>query len=270
MDMESTFTHTSAAISKIVQATEQVGATADTWISPSPEKLHLQTNTNDDNNNFSPHNSSQTSCPHDHSPHSRCSQTAGGSSVRANSNAARERSRVKTLRAAFLDLQRTLPAVPQDTKLSKLDVLVLATTYIAHLTTTLSKSSENNTYNRQHQRSIHHEEAVFSPAKSSSTSQATGNYNSEIIQGASFFPQTADTRASGCHERRGIAEREVSHTRVGGVLRGAKSHCVSGLRSHGYLHPVKKWPMRTRLYAGIMASARGARKTSSYSKCNSS
>lgn len=53
-------------------------------------------------------------------------------------NAARERSRVKTLRTAFLDLQKTLPAVPPDTKLSKLDVLVLATTYIAHLMRTLN------------------------------------------------------------------------------------------------------------------------------------
>ncbi|KAM9635956.1 transcription factor 23 [Trichechus inunguis] len=52
-------------------------------------------------------------------------------------NAARERSRVRTLRQAFLDLQATLPAVPPDTKLSKLDVLVLATSYIAHLTHTL-------------------------------------------------------------------------------------------------------------------------------------
>ena len=66
---------------------------------------------------------------------------AGRSGGRASSNAARERSRVKTLRAAFLELQRTLPAVPKDTKLSKLDVLVLATTYIAHLTTTLARSS---------------------------------------------------------------------------------------------------------------------------------
>ena len=49
-------------------------------------------------------------------------------------NAARERNRVQTLRSAFLDLQRCLPAVPLDTKLSKLDVLVLATTYIGHLT----------------------------------------------------------------------------------------------------------------------------------------
>ncbi|XP_036290861.1 transcription factor 23 isoform X1 [Pipistrellus kuhlii] len=52
-------------------------------------------------------------------------------------NAARERSRVRTLRQAFLALQAALPAVPAGTKLSKLDVLVLATSYIAHLTRTL-------------------------------------------------------------------------------------------------------------------------------------
>uniref|UniRef100_A0A8C0FZU7 BHLH domain-containing protein n=1 Tax=Chelonoidis abingdonii TaxID=106734 RepID=A0A8C0FZU7_CHEAB len=52
-------------------------------------------------------------------------------------NAARERSRVRTLRQAFLALQAALPSVPPDTKLSKLDVLVLATSYIAYLTHTL-------------------------------------------------------------------------------------------------------------------------------------
>lgn len=57
-------------------------------------------------------------------------------------NAARERSRVKTLRSAFLELQRTLPAVPPDTKLSKLDVLVLATTYIAHLMSALHEDGD--------------------------------------------------------------------------------------------------------------------------------
>ncbi|EPY74001.1 COP9 signalosome complex subunit 5 isoform 1 [Camelus ferus] len=57
-------------------------------------------------------------------------------------NAARERSRVQTLRHAFLELQRTLPSVPPDTKLSKLDVLLLATTYIAHLTRSLQDDAE--------------------------------------------------------------------------------------------------------------------------------
>ncbi|XP_054846712.1 transcription factor 24-like [Eublepharis macularius] len=90
----------------------------------------------------------------------------------AAANAARERSRVQTLRHAFLELQRTLPSVPPDTKLSKLDVLLLATTYIAHLTRSLQDEEE--------------------------------------LPGESL-----------------------------GTLKG-----------DGYLHPVKKWPMRSRLYTG--------------------
>ncbi|XP_009088448.2 transcription factor 24 [Serinus canaria] len=90
----------------------------------------------------------------------------------AAANAARERSRVQTLRHAFLQLQKTLPSVPPDTKLSKLDVLLLATTYIAHLTRSLQDEEE-------------------SPGEGLGT-----------------------------------------------------------LRGDGYLHPVKKWPMRSRLYIG--------------------
>lgn len=37
--------------------------------------------------------------------------------------------------------QAALPSVPPDTKLSKLDVLVLATNYIAHLTETLEQGA---------------------------------------------------------------------------------------------------------------------------------
>ncbi|XP_008252845.2 transcription factor 23 isoform X1 [Oryctolagus cuniculus] len=95
----------------------------------------------------------------------------GRQSEASPENAARERSRVRTLRQAFLALQAALPAVPPDTKLSKLDVLVLATSYIAHLTRTLG-----------------HE-----------------------LPGPAWPP----------------------------FLRGLR-----------YLHPLKKWPMRSRLYAG--------------------
>lgn len=91
----------------------------------------------------------------------------------AAANAARERSRVQTLRHAFLELQRTLPSVPPDTKLSKLDVLLLATTYIAHLTRSLQDDAD-----------------------------APGDPG------------------------------------------------LGALRGDGYLHPVKKWPMRSRLYIG--------------------
>ncbi|XP_066120812.1 transcription factor 23 [Saccopteryx bilineata] len=67
----------------------------------------------------------------------RTRSLAPGGSDASPQNAARERSRVRILRQAFLALQAALPAVPPDTKLSKLDVLVLATSYIAHLTRTL-------------------------------------------------------------------------------------------------------------------------------------
>ena len=56
-------------------------------------------------------------------------------------NAARERSRVQSLRDAFQSLQLSLPAVPPDTKLSKLDVLILASAYINHLSRMLDDSS---------------------------------------------------------------------------------------------------------------------------------
>nr|XP_019947144.1 PREDICTED: transcription factor 24-like [Paralichthys olivaceus] len=88
-------------------------------------------------------------------------------------NAARERSRVRNLRQAFHSLQAALPSVPPDTKLSKLDVLVLATNYIAYLTETLDQG--------------------------------------ELVA----------------------------------------EHALSS-RSGGYLHPVKKWPMRSLLYCGSM------------------
>ncbi|KAL0967480.1 hypothetical protein UPYG_G00252790 [Umbra pygmaea] len=97
-------------------------------------------------------------------------------------NAARERSRVRNLRQAFHSLQAALPSVPRDTKLSKLDVLVLATDYIAHLTETLD-------------------------------------------QGEGLSEVTLPPRAG------------------------------------GYLHPVKKWPMRSLLYCGSVGDVLAANQT---------
>ncbi|KAM4633775.1 transcription factor 24 [Polymixia lowei] len=98
-------------------------------------------------------------------------------------NAARERSRVRNLRQAFHSLQAALPSVPPDTKLSKLDVLVLATNYIAHLTETLD-------------------------------------------QGGALTEHTLPSRPG------------------------------------GYLHPVKKWPMRSLLYCGSMGELLSGAPTS--------
>ena len=65
-------------------------------------------------------------------------RTRGRKSIHPSSNAARERSRVQNLKQAFLELQKALPNVPSGTKLSKLDILLLATNYISHLMSKLS------------------------------------------------------------------------------------------------------------------------------------
>lgn len=105
--------------------------------------------------------------------------STGGKRFAAPSrNAARERTRVRSLRSAFQSLQRSLPAVPPDTKLSKLDVLVLASNYIAHLAQLLTENQ----------------------------------------------PQPLEDD----------------------FLRTGSADAVNP----SYYHPVKKWPMRSRLYAG--------------------
>ncbi|CAH0392938.1 unnamed protein product [Bemisia tabaci] len=57
--------------------------------------------------------------------------------VQRNAANARERARMRVLSKAFCRLKTTLPWVPADTKLSKLDTLRLATSYIAHLRSVL-------------------------------------------------------------------------------------------------------------------------------------
>lgn len=115
-----------------------------------------------------------------------------------STNAARERSRVRTLRLAFLELQNSLPSVPRDTKLSKLDVLVLATTYISHLLQTLDDS---------HREEMKQQDGSSNRAKELLTETASNNdtTNNPIFKKDSLF------------------------------------------------RPVKKWPMRSRLYASIFA-----------------
>lgn len=61
-----------------------------------------------------------------------------------NSANERERDRMRVLSKAFTRLKTTLPWVPPDTKLSKLDTLRLASSYIAHLARMLAEDAENN------------------------------------------------------------------------------------------------------------------------------
>ncbi|KAH8863722.1 Transcription factor 21 [Schistosoma japonicum] len=60
---------------------------------------------------------------------------------------ARERSRMRVLSGAFVELKGALPWVPKDTKLSKLDTLKLAAGYIAYLRRILD-TSESHTPSR--------------------------------------------------------------------------------------------------------------------------
>lgn len=61
-----------------------------------------------------------------------------------NAANARERARMRVLSKAFCRLKTTLPWVPADTKLSKLDTLRLAATYIAHLRAVLRDDGETH------------------------------------------------------------------------------------------------------------------------------
>ena len=62
-----------------------------------------------------------------------------GEKVPRNAANARERTRMRVLSKAFGRLKLTLPWVPPDTKLSKLDTLRLAMSYINHLQRTLEE-----------------------------------------------------------------------------------------------------------------------------------
>lgn len=59
----------------------------------------------------------------------------------------RERTRMRVLSKAFVKLKTSLPWVPSDTKLSKLDTLKLATSYISYLTKILEddETAQNST-----------------------------------------------------------------------------------------------------------------------------
>ena len=61
----------------------------------------------------------------------------------------RERTRMRVLSKAFVKLKTSLPWVPADTKLSKLDTLKLATSYISYLTRILQDDENKLNINTQ-------------------------------------------------------------------------------------------------------------------------
>ena len=56
----------------------------------------------------------------------------------------RERVRTQSVNGAFAHLRGLIPTEPVDRKLSKIETLRLATSYIEHLATTLSTGKKNN------------------------------------------------------------------------------------------------------------------------------
>ncbi|XP_066995586.1 transcription factor 21 isoform X2 [Anabrus simplex] len=66
-----------------------------------------------------------------------------GKPQQRNAANARERARMRVLSKAFGRLKTKLPWVPPDTKLSKLDTLRLATSYISHLQSILKDDHFN-------------------------------------------------------------------------------------------------------------------------------
>ncbi|KAM4718508.1 musculin isoform 2-T2 [Anableps anableps] len=63
-----------------------------------------------------------------------------------NAANARERARMRVLSKAFSRLKTSLPWVPADTKLSKLDTLRLASSYICHLRQILQEDRLENSF----------------------------------------------------------------------------------------------------------------------------
>ncbi|XP_054479313.1 transcription factor 21 [Anoplopoma fimbria] len=81
-------------------------------------------------------------------PESKLSRTQQKEARQSQRNAAnaRERARMRVLSKAFSRLKTSLPWVPADTKLSKLDTLRLASSYISHLRQILQDDAFGNSF----------------------------------------------------------------------------------------------------------------------------
>ncbi|XP_014015360.1 musculin [Salmo salar] len=66
--------------------------------------------------------------------------------IQRNAANARERARMRVLSKAFSRLKTSLPWVPADTKLSKLDTLRLASSYISHLRQVLQEDRYESSF----------------------------------------------------------------------------------------------------------------------------
>ncbi|XP_009878505.1 PREDICTED: transcription factor 21 [Charadrius vociferus] len=114
-----------------------------------------------------------------------------GKQVQRNAANARERARMRVLSKAFSRLKTTLPWVPPDTKLSKLDTLRLASSYIAHLRQILANDKYENGY-------IHPVNLVSrGPLGPGTLCGVHGERRARSRDGASWGPRTLLGAASG-------------------------------------------------------------------------
>lgn len=104
----------------------------------------------------------------------------------------RERTRMRVLSKAFVKLKTSLPWVPSDTKLSKLDTLKLATSYIAYLTKIL-EDDDLNAINLTQQPPLHPTQSMPPSSKTTKTRHSTAtNYPGNTVPvsvGSSSNPQ---------------------------------------------------------------------------------
>nr|XP_053642702.1 uncharacterized protein LOC128695842 [Cherax quadricarinatus] len=180
------------------------------------------------------------SCPSSSSPSAAAeSETEDPAGADTSKNALRERTRVENLRRAYLELQAAIPSVPLNTKLSKLDVLVLATTYISHLSQLLEE-----------------DDARVSHDTNNNTMTTTTSLKTAAHGHHTHLQTQVDTHIHAQAHAHAHTHTQA-HTRIQTDAHTNSVSMASGPRritQKGFLHPVKKWPMRARLYAGVGAS----------------
>ncbi|VDL19972.1 unnamed protein product [Hymenolepis diminuta] len=122
--------------------------------------------------------------------------------LQRNAANARERSRMRVLSTAFMELKSVLPWVPRDTKLSKLDTLKLAAGYISYLDQILNDSETPSCSNSYSKAPIGNE-SLFRTILKRSVSRSKTNVSS-------IAKQKSNIEYSSCQDR--ISQNYVSHS----------------------------------------------------------
>ncbi|XP_063679858.1 transcription factor 15-like [Bolinopsis microptera] len=90
----------------------------------------------------SPHGSSKVSSSSKHSSRKNCRKRRKLSGMKRIAATTRERSRIEHLNLAFITLRSRIPTQPSDVKLTKVETLRLAMSYISHLEKLVGEISE--------------------------------------------------------------------------------------------------------------------------------